>query len=187
MTDTTFANSYITTDAILEAYIGANPRAAAVALKAAAAATQAWYCQRATQIIDALPLDGDRYEDIYIENGAQIDANNDGLTQTLEFPRVIDRVTCDYDNATDLPIVPEAVKKACMEEAISLYEYYAGTKSSDLQFIQTLQDAGISSFSLGDLSASFQGRSAVSSKYGLKSQSAYDLLKKYIMRSCPVI
>ena len=39
----------------LEAYIGADPRTAAIALKAAADATQLWYCQRATRIIDAIP------------------------------------------------------------------------------------------------------------------------------------
>lgn len=187
MTDTTFTNSYITTDAILETYIGADPRTAAIALKAAAAATQAWYCQRATQIIDSLPLGGERYDDIYIENGAQIDANNDGLIQTLEFPRVIDRVTCDYDNATDLPIVPEAVKRACVEEAIALYDYYAGASAGSSQKREALKAAGVTSYSIGDLSESLGGRSDSLSNYGLKSQTAYDLLKRYILRSCPVI
>ena len=51
MVDTEFADSYIETDTILEALIGADPRAAAVALKALAAASQEWYCQEATRRI----------------------------------------------------------------------------------------------------------------------------------------
>lgn len=51
MTDTEFVGSYIETDAELETLIGTDPRAAAIALKAAAAATQAWYCQEATRRI----------------------------------------------------------------------------------------------------------------------------------------
>lgn len=49
MVDTPFNDSYIETDAILAAMIGANPSASAVALKALAAASQAWYCQEATR------------------------------------------------------------------------------------------------------------------------------------------
>ena len=41
MTDTSFADSYIETDAELEAMIGADKRASAIALKAASATDQA--------------------------------------------------------------------------------------------------------------------------------------------------
>jgi len=51
MVDTPFTDIYIETDAELEALIGADPRAAAVALKALAAAAQEWYCQEATRRI----------------------------------------------------------------------------------------------------------------------------------------
>ncbi|MDD4478560.1 MAG: hypothetical protein PHD64_05875 [Mesotoga sp.] len=187
MVDASFTSSYITTDAILEAYIGADPRVAAIALKAAAAATQEWYCQRATAIIDDMPFAGERYEDVQYENGVQVDANSDGLTQTLEFPRVIDGKTCDWDEATELPIVPEAIRRACVEEAIALYDYYAGTSSSSSQKREALQRAGVKSYSIGDLSESFGGSSSTTANCGLRSQTAYDLLKRYVVRGCPVL
>lgn len=62
MVDTLFSDGYIETDAILEAMIGSDPRTAAVALKAAAAATQCWYCQEATRHIDRLILAGQKYD-----------------------------------------------------------------------------------------------------------------------------
>lgn len=86
MTDTTFSDSYIETDAILEAMIGANPSASAVALKALAAASQAWYCQEATRHIDRLTLAGQKYDTDIIAGVA---------VQALQFPRIIDGATCD--------------------------------------------------------------------------------------------
>jgi len=62
MVDTPFTDSYIETDAELEALIGADPRASAIALKALAAASQEWYCQEATRRIDSLPLRGTKYD-----------------------------------------------------------------------------------------------------------------------------
>jgi len=50
MVDTPFTDIYIETDAELEALIGADPRAAAVALKALAAAAQEWYCQEEREV-----------------------------------------------------------------------------------------------------------------------------------------
>jgi len=143
MTDTAFSSSYIETDAELEALIGADPRAAAIALKALAAASQEWYCQEATRHIDSIPLRGWRYEAKWTENGAQKDTNKDGITQTLEFPRVIDSVVCDWDHGTNLPIVPAEVKRACVEEAIAIYQ--AGTSGS----LKDLQEQGVSQMSIG--------------------------------------
>jgi len=62
MSDTAFSDSYIETDAELETLIGADKRASAVALKAAIAADQPWYCAEATGHIDTLPLRVQRYE-----------------------------------------------------------------------------------------------------------------------------
>jgi hypothetical protein len=123
---TEFPNSYIASDTILEAMIGDNQMTAAVALKAASTSSQAWFCQEATRHIDAMPLRGKRYEDEYIKNGAQYDSNNDGLAQVLEFPRVIDGVVKDWDHGTDLPVVPNDIKSACMEEAITIYAAGSG-------------------------------------------------------------
>ena len=144
MTDTEFSDSYIATDAELETMIGGDKRASAIALKAASAADQAWYCQEATRHIDSIPLRGWRYEAKWTENGAQKDTNKDGITQTLEFPRVIDGVVCDWDHGTNLPIVPAEVKRACIEEAIAIYheEVTGGGRAA-------LQAAGVQSYSIG--------------------------------------
>lgn len=145
MTDTPFYASYITTDAELESMIDGDKRASAIALKAASAADQEWYCQEATRHIDSIPLRGWRYEAKWTENGAQKDANKDGITQTLEFPRVIDGVVCDWDHGTNLPIVPAEVKRACVEEAIAIYhEEISGGGGR-----AALQAAGVQSYSIG--------------------------------------
>ena len=104
MTDTTFTTSYILTDAVLEAMIGYDPRASAVALKAAAATAQGWYCQEATRHIDTLMLRGVKYD----------------YDQTLEFPRIIDGVV--VGDADQNAVVPDNVERACLEEALAIYK-----------------------------------------------------------------
>ena len=171
MVDTVFPSSYISTDAELKSLIGSDKRAAAVALKAANAADQAAYCQEATRHIDALPLQGTRYEEKHIENGSQIDMDGDGLTQTLEFPRIIDGVTCDYDYGTDLPIVPAEVKRACLEEAIAIYQ--AGASGS----LKDLQEQGVQSMSIGGkLSYAFVAGAGASP---LLSSAARRIMRRY--------
>ena len=171
MTDTSFADSYIKTDAELEAMIGADKRASAIALKAALAADQAWYCQEATRHIDQLPIRGIRYEEQYTENGTQKDANGDGLTQTLEFPRIIDSEILDYDYGTQLPLIPDLVKRACLEEAIAIHQ--AGTSGG----LKDLQEQGVSAMSIGGkLSYSFVPGSASSP---LLSAVARRIMRRY--------
>jgi hypothetical protein len=142
MSDTAFSDSYIESDAELETLIGGDKRASAIVLKAAATADQAWYCAEATRHIDALPLRGRRYEEQYIENGSQKDANSDGLTQVLEFPRVIDGEILDYDCGTQLPIIPDSVKRACLEEAIAILEWGASWRRKN-------QEQGVTQVQLG--------------------------------------
>ncbi len=106
--------------------------------------------KEATRRIDALPLRGERYEERYIENGAQKDTNSDGLAQTLEFPRRIDGVVCDWDAGTQLPIVPDQVKWACLEEAIAII--VAGSSGGR----QALQAQGVASYQIpGIISETF--------------------------------
>jgi len=165
MVDTTFTDSYITTDAILEAMIGSDLRAAAVALKAAAATAQAWYCQEATRRIDSLPLRGTKYE----------------YDQALEFPRIIDGVV--VGNSDQDAEVPDAVKRACLEEALALYLEQAGSGVSRA----ALQEAGVQSYQIpGIISETFRA-GAGSSRYGLRSPDAYRLLSRYIARSVPIV
>ena len=163
MVDTTFTDSYITTDAILEAMIGSDLRAAAVALKAAAATAQAWYCQEATRRIDSLPLRGTKYE----------------YDQALEFPRIIDGVV--VGNSDQDAEVPDAVKRACLEEAIAILA--AGSSGGR----QALQDQGVASYQIpGIISETFRP-GVTNARYGLRSPDAYRLLSRYIARSVPII
>ena len=172
MVDTAFSDSYIATDAELETLIGGDKRASAVALKAASAADQAWYCQEATRHINQLPLRGERYEEEYIENGVQKDINSDGLTQTLEFPRIIDGVTLDWDHGTDLPIIPVDVKRACLEEAITIHQAGSGGGLKDLQ------EQGVSAMSIGGkLSYSFAPGASSSP---LLSAAARRIMRRYV-------
>jgi hypothetical protein len=172
MPDTEFLNSYIVSDVELKSLIGADKRALAIALKAALATDQAWCCQEATRHIDTLPLRGERYEETYIENGTQKDGNCDGLIQTLEFPRSIDSVVCDWDHGTDLPIVPDLIKRACLEEAIAIYQ--AGSSGG----LKDLQEQGVASMSIGGkLSYSFVPGGGSSP---LLSAAAKRLMRRYV-------
>jgi hypothetical protein len=172
MPDTAFPDSYIESDAELETLIGGDKRASAIALKAAIAADQAWYCQEATRHLDQLQLRGQRYEEKYIENGVQKDINSDGLNQTLEFPRIIDGETLDYDYGTQLPIIPALVKLACLEEAIAIYQAGAGGGLKDLQ------EQGVSQMSIGGkLSYTFVGGGGSSP---LLSAAAKRLMRRYV-------
>lgn len=128
-----FTDSYFDSDSDLETAIGDNPKAAAVALKAASGATQQWYCQEATRHIDQLALAGQKYDTDIIAGVA---------VQPLQFPRIIDGVTCDWNDSTDLPIVPQAVKDACMEEALAIFSQGAGGR-------RDLQEQGVASYSIG--------------------------------------
>lgn len=126
MVDTPFSDSYIVTDAELETLIGGDKRASAIALKAASAADQAWYCQEATRHIDSLPLRGQKYE----------------YDQTLEFPRIIDDILVgDVDQNA---VTPDQVKRACLEEAIAIYSRGTGGGGR-----AQLQEQGVQSYSIG--------------------------------------
>lgn len=173
MTDTAVSESYVTTVEAATAFLA--KRLGAAAWTAATSANQIAALQEATALIDALPLRGERYEPIAIYNGVQKDVDADGLTQTLEFPRVIDRITCDYDLGTQKPIVPQKVKDACCWIALALLE--ENSSSSPISE-KELQANGVQSFSLGKLSMTFN-TGAVYQYSGLPKK-AYDLLKDYI-------
>lgn len=157
MVDTTFTDSYITTDAILEAMIGSDLRAAAVALKAAAATAQAWYCQEATRRIDSMILRGQKYDS----------------DQALEFPRIIDGVVVgDEDQAA---VVPDLVKRACLEEAMAII----GAGSSGGR--QALQAQGVASYQIpGIISESFSAAAiSAATQSILQSPRARQIMRRY--------
>lgn len=154
MTDTAFSNSYIETDAELEALIGSDPRPSAVALKAATAAVQEWYCQESTRHIEEIPLRGFKYD----------------RKQDRAFPRIIDDVIVGDEN--QIAVVPDSVKRACVEEAIAIYQ--AGTSGS----LKDLQEQGVSSMSIGGkLSYSFMPGASSSP---LLSATARRILRRYM-------
>ena len=170
MPDTPVPDSYVETVNAADAFFATKQSADAWAAADPAAKIKA--LQEATAIIDSLPLAGYRYEFEYIENGVPVDLNEDGLIQTLEFPRIIDGVTVDYDYGTDLPIVPQRVKDACCWIALSLLD--EGTDLTE----KALQEAGIQAFSRGKLSVTFVA--GASSRYFGLPKKAYDLLKRYL-------
>lgn len=174
MVDTEFSDSYIETDAELEALIGADPRASAVALTALAAASQEWYCQEATRHIDQLPLRGTKYDNDIVAGVPD---------QPRAFPRIIDGLTLDWNSGTSLAFVPADVKRACVEEAIAIYaEQSAGGTSR-----ASLQEAGVASYQIpGIISETFRSGSSRERQNGLQSAAAYRLLSRYIARSVPI-
>ena len=152
MTDTTFSDSYIETDAELETLIGSNPKTAAVALKAAAAATQEWYCQEATRHIDQMPLRGTKYEH----------------DQDLEFPRIIDGVIVGDEDQN--AVVPTLIKRACLEEALAIYANASGGR-------RKLQEEGVQSYTIGGkLSETFRPGAGQGL---LESTTAARILRRY--------
>ena len=133
-----------------------------------------WYLQEATRHIDQLTLAGQKYDTDVVAGVA---------VQALQFPRIIDGATCDWNDSTDLPIVPQAVKDACMEEAIALYSYHSSPSAGKRQ---ELQAQGVTSYSIGDLSETYGPSTTTGPMQGLKSSAAYRLLSRYIARSVTV-
>ena len=173
MADTSFSDSYVLTDAIIEAYLTDDPRAAAIALKAASASAQAWYCKEATRTIDALPLRGRKYQ-------------RDG-TQDRQFPREYqtpDGWWPDTNEADGSVEVPQAVIDACCEEAIAIYD--RETTSADRKTRSDLIRQGVVSVTYSTTSESYAAGTADRLK-GLESKRAYDLLAKYILRATPIV
>jgi len=146
-------------------------RSTNTAWAAATSAEKLAALEEATRRIDSMMLRGVRYEEKYIENGVQKDSNSDGLTQTLEFPRYIDGVICDWDAGTKLPIVPNQVLWACLEEAIAILAAGSGS-------LKDLQEQGVSSMSIGGkLSYTFIAGAGNS---GLLSATAKRYMRRYI-------
>lgn len=173
MADTEFDDSYVLTDAILETYLTNDPRAAAIALKAAAASAQGWYCKEATRTIDALPLRGRKYQ-------------RDG-TQARQFPREYQTPagwwpdTNESDGSVE---VPQDVIDACCEEAIAIYD--RESTSTDRKTRSDLIRQGVTHVTYSTTSETYAVGTADRMK-GLESKRAYDLLAKYILRSAPIV
>jgi hypothetical protein len=175
MVHTDFSDSYVIDDSVLETYIGSDPRASAIALKALAATSQEWYCSRATLIIDAIPLQGHKLTS----------------TQERQFPRKYPPsfpissspwgsvVTEDaYGYIYMSSDVPQDVIDACCEQAIAIYDEFT---DADLQLRRKLQESGVSSVNFRGRSESYIPGSH-DLNFGLCSD-AYRLLEKYISNS----
>jgi hypothetical protein len=145
------------------AYFASDPRATAFL---ALSAGMAWYLQRATKTIDALPLRGHRY----LVDGSQ----------ALQFPRQY-RDGYDWDEASGLAQVPGDVESACCEEALAIY--LAGSSPTGRR---ALQEQGVVSFSIGGKLQETFAPGAANRYFGLKSADAHKLLSKYIARSFPI-
>jgi len=130
-----------------------------------------WYLQEATRHIDRLTLAGQKYDTDIVAGVA---------VQTLQFPRIIDGVTCNWNDSTDLPVVPQAVKDACLEEALAIFSQGAGGR-------RDLQEQGVASYSIGGKLQETFTPGAATRLGGLCSADAHRLLKTYIARSVPII
>jgi hypothetical protein len=119
--------------------------------------------QEATRRIDVLPLRGTKY-DTNITAGVP--------DQLLQFPRIIDGRTLDYNSSTKEAIIPTVVKWACLEEAIAIL---AGGEGGRRQ----LQEQGVQSFSIGkgNLSETFIAGACCS---GLQSAQARRYMRRYV-------
>ena len=85
--------------------------------------------------------------------------------------RYIDGVICDWDAGTKLPIVPNQVLWACLEEAIAILAAGSGS-------LKDLQEQGVSSMSIGGkLSYTFIAGAGNS---GLLSATAKRYMRRYI-------
>jgi hypothetical protein len=104
--------------------------------------------KQATKEIDRQPLTGRKTTD----------------NQALSFPRYPDTE------------VPEAVKEACCEEALTLLERGNSQR-------RKLQQEGVQSFSLGNMSETF----AAGAGKGLLSQEAKELLRPWLLGSVNII
>ena len=178
MTD--FTSSYVLSDTILEAYIGNDPRAAAIALKALAATSQEWYCQKATKAIDALNYQGYKLNE----------------TQDRQFPRkyqIPDDEIYPYGTVNILVDAygfgylsidpPKDIIDACCEEAIAIYAFNTTSSNTDRE---NLRLQGVQSFSMGGIYSETLTNPTKNQNYGIRSQDAYDLLEQYI-ESAPFI
>lgn len=162
MTETPVSGSYISTEEEARAYFAGDPRATAFI----ALSSLAWYLQRATKTIDALPLKGRKY---------LIDG-----TQARQFPREYDDGHYDANESTGVAEVPQTVKDACCEEALEIY--LAGASGGR----QRLQEDGVQSYSIGGKLQETFVPGAATKRKGLKSKTAYDWLAFYITRSAPI-
>jgi hypothetical protein len=144
----------------MDAYFAGNDRA--TALLALTVAQRTSLLNQATQAVDSTPFRGTKYDQ--------------GITagvpdQKRAFPRIIDRVTLDYNSTTSLAIVPQDVKYACMEEALAIQQAGVGGRKQ-------LQDEGVQSFTLaGKLSESFVPGAGT---WTLQSRAARQLLRPYM-------
>lgn len=134
------------------------------------------YLVMATKVIDALDFKGFKYLS----------------TQDRAFPRKY-VLGPDYESPWGLTLsidaygyayessVPTAVTDACCWEAKALAELYASSAQTKRK---TLQEQGVTSYSMGDLSESFAiGKTTSAAISGFQSTEAYRLLEKYIERS----
>ena len=92
-------------------------------------------------------------------------------TQTLSFPRVYAvRDNYSHINGFNIDTVPDNVKYAVCEEALAM-------TNTEILKRKELQDQGVTSFSLGSLSESYQGRSS----NPLLSKEATEYLKGWLL------
>jgi hypothetical protein len=165
MTETPVSGSYIATEEEARAYFVGDPRATAFL----ALSSLAWYLQRATKAIDALPLRGRKY----LRDG----------TQALQFPREY-REGYDMNEATGAAEVPQAVLDACCEEALAIYKHLQDPMALE---VEKMQNRGATAASIGGEGSETWQADARTLRGGLKSEDAYRVLSNHVSRSFPIV
>jgi len=152
-------DAYVTL-AEMDVYCAGND--GATALLALTVAQRTSLLNQATKAIDSTRFRGTKY-DTGMTAGAP--------DQPRAFPRIIDGVTLDYNSTSQLAIVPQDVKYACMEEALAIQQAGIGGRKQ-------LQDQGVQSFTIGGkLSESFIPGAG---SWSLQSSVARQLLRPYM-------
>lgn len=152
-------DAYVTIEE-MEAYFVGNDRAET--LLALTDDQKASLLNQATRAVDNTKFRGTKYDTSY----------TDGLPdQTRAFPRIINHSTLDYNSTTSTAVVPQAVKNACMEEALAIHIAGVGGR-------RQLQEEGVQSFTVaGKLSETFVIGAGAGS---LQSLTARQLLRPYV-------
>ena len=146
--------------------------------------TKLKYLMDATAAIDSLPFRGRRFEPMWIVNGKQIDINDDGIIQILEFPRFIDGVVVVWDMGTGptgrsgFPAVPQDLKDATILEALALVLFASDVDNVDRE---NMKNQGVTNYNISGAYSESLGKSFYE-KHSLHSAKALKALDKYIER-----
>lgn len=120
-----------------------------------------------------------RIDTLYFR-GQKYETTNEG--QEEEWPRLINDEIIEWDSTISEAVVPDAIKYATCEEALTLLQKGDPTSSPRA----TAQNEGVKSIKLADGTSESYDLGKTKSLKGLQSQEAYALLKPFLATTVPV-